>query len=107
AAPAHCPARGGRPAWPGLPPTAAGDAGPSPPPAGPGTPGQEGNLRGPLAQGRHQDGHPVEAVKEIGAKSSARHLLLEVAIGGSDETTVDGPRLGGPDREDLARLQPP
>ncbi len=48
-----------------------------------------GHVLAPLGQARHSDRHHVEAMKQILAQATRRHLLLKVVAGGGDHAHID------------------
>ena len=61
----------------------------------------------PFAQGRHMAGRHVHPIIEILAKATFLHFLLDVAVGGRNQTHVDGHRFLAAHTFDLLLLQNP
>src|SRR5690606_19876874 len=66
---------------------------------------QQDQVVATVAQRRQVERYYVEAVEQVGAEVAATDLLLEVAVGRSDDPHVDRDRIGGTDRDHLALLQ--
>src|SRR5580693_4216654 len=47
-----------------------------------------GNVVPAVAEGRQRDGDHIDAIKKIGAKSATRDFLLQQAVGGTDDSSV-------------------
>src|SRR5882762_9531342 len=58
---------------------------------------EDGNVFFAITQGRHEKGNYVEAVKEILAESATGDFLLEILVGGGENTNVHGQSLAGAD----------
>ena len=58
-----------------------------------------------LAQRLQLQGENIEAVVEIFAEATGRHIALQIAIGRSEETELRLLRLGRAERRELALLQ--
>jgi len=65
---------------------------------------QRGDVARPRAKRRNVDGHDVQAKEEIFSEGPLTDAGREVSVRGRDEAHVDPPRLVGPEREDLLRL---
>src|SRR4029450_3344912 len=65
-------------------------------------PRQRMNVFGPLTQGGHMKMDDPQAIQEILAELSRRHVFFEVAVGRRDDAYVDARlRLSPPERLDL------
>src|SRR5690606_20637955 len=60
-----------------------------------------------LAQRGDAQLNTADAVEQVTAKRAARYFALQVAVGGGDETHVDGSRTRRADAHDAALLQDP
>ncbi|OPZ77390.1 MAG: hypothetical protein BWY77_01706 [bacterium ADurb.Bin431] len=68
-------------------------------------PDQDRDVLAALAQRRHPDMDGIEAVKEVLAEVAAAHLLLELLVGGGDETHVGLDGGHSADAHEFARLE--
>ncbi len=66
---------------------------------------EERDVLPAVSQGRHVEGKDVQPVVEIGPEPAGGNRLLEIAVGGRDETNIDRDRLCGAEAFDLAGLQ--
>jgi hypothetical protein len=65
------------------------------------------DIVGTLAKGRDSNRDHGEAEEEIFSKATFRDFLLEISIGGDDNSDVDGPNLIIADPSNLALLENP
>src|SRR6266436_6340808 len=68
-------------------------------------PGEERNIFATLAERRQLDGDHAEAVIEILAEAALGNLLLEILVGGGDDSDVDVIFFVATNRPDLAFLE--
>ena len=68
-------------------------------------PGHQRDVLGALAEGREVDPHDVEAIEQIFAEAADFDFLLEVPVGGGDDSNVGFQGLIATDAGELAFLQ--
>src|SRR5207249_6212726 len=57
---------------------------------------QDRNVVQALAQGRDPDGKDVQPIEEVLTKPTTLDSGLEIAVGGGDDTHIDGNRMTAP-----------
>jgi len=66
---------------------------------------QQGDVLGAFPQRRHGQGQHIEAIVQVLAKALGAEAGLQVLVGRGDDPDIDGLRVAGADRADLAALQ--
>src|ERR1700687_1015722 len=68
---------------------------------------QDGNVGSPLAQRRQVDGKDIKTVKQIFAKLLIRNVLVQITVGGGNDSHVDVQRADSAQPFKLPILQDP
>src|SRR5881628_1586335 len=64
-----------------------------------------GNVVGALPKRRQMQRNDVQAVVQVGTEPTRLDLLLEIAIGGGDQSRVDRDGFRGADGDDFSMLE--